>query len=103
LRISRVGYNGIGRSKLSHTGHIIPGIHINQPQVIIMLMAGEAAVGGGGCWIRAVAAEGQVAGQGVALNLAVRLGQEGCAAQVVGVVVEQAVVVRQGSGPMQPG
>jgi hypothetical protein len=53
--------------------------------------------------IRAVAAEGQVAGQGVALNLAVRLGQEGCAAQVVGVVVEQAVVVRQGSGPMHPG
>lgn len=77
--------------------HIIPGIHVDQPNVlererprIVVAVAGEALVGlvrvvGRRRW-DAVVAEGSIAGQRTA-NVGVAAAQRGHAAQMVGVGV----------------
>ena len=77
---------------MGNIGNIIPRIHINQLNVIVVLMPGEALVGCGGDG--AVAAEGEVAGGCAALNNAVGLGQKTGAVKVVVVDIEQATVGR---------
>jgi len=51
LRVSRLRHNRIRADKPPNLRHIIPGIHVNQAQVVrsrvVMAVAGEAAAGDG--------------------------------------------------------
>ena len=111
LRVSLVGHQGIGRGEPADRTHIIPGIHVNQPQVVaaavVHLVAGEAAF----------RQEGRVAAPEAAKELALSLpkgqeaghvqqrpaagGHRANAAEMVAVQVNQRVVAAGAAGDAQ--
>ena len=93
LRVCRVGYQHVRAQEAACAGQVVAGVHIYQPQVIIVGMAGVVAVGdglaGGGA---PVAAKRVVVGNVVVHNTATAVKQSPGAAQVVAVDIKQAVV-----------
>lgn len=64
--IGLVGYNGVGSKKAVRVWQIPPRSHVDQLNVIVVLVAGEAAVGDVG-WgaVRPIVAEGVETGDDV--------------------------------------
>ena len=63
LRVGGVGHDGVRAGKAPNARHVVPRIHVNQPQVVVVLVPGKAAVRHL-IWPAAapVPAKGQVAG-----------------------------------------
>ena len=75
---------------------VIPRIHVNQAQVVVVFMAGEALVGQLMAWLNAPVAERQIVGVvgyfGPIVGVALPVAHDAGGAEVVAVDVEQAVV-----------
>ena len=47
LRVRRVGHNGISTYEAADAGQVVAGVHVDEAQVVVVAVAGVAAVGDG--------------------------------------------------------
>ena len=92
MRVDRVGDEGIGGGEAGDARDVVPRIVIDEAEVVVVLLAGEAAVGIGLAGGGAVAAEGEVAGAAATDPVTITtVAHDTVAAQVVAVQVQQVV------------
>lgn len=91
LRVSRIGYNGIGRNESVRVWQIIPGIEVQQPHLHILFLPGKGSVrySLGGC-CATPAAKGQMTGATASHLVATAVTQHTGTAQMVGEEVVEA-------------
>ena len=86
LRVFAIRHNRVRAQEPPHAGQVVAGVVINEAEVVVVLLAGVAAVCKGLAGGGAVGAEGEVAGAAAADHApAIVITHDAVAAQVVGV------------------